>query len=77
MVSEDLINEVPGADGHPGREVTNPETEDFWEAQASSASQFRADGSLIQGLFIAVASHPGGGEEIQAVLSSGGAPRPA
>ena len=76
MVSEDLINEVPGADGHPGREVTDPEAEDFREAQASTASQFGADGSLISRLFIAVASDPGGGEEIQAVLSSSGAPRP-
>lgn len=32
VVSEDLIDEVPGTDGNAGREVTDPESEDFWEA---------------------------------------------
>ena len=74
VVSEDLINEVPGADGHPGREVTNPEAENFWEAQASSPSQFRTDSVPIDGLFIAVAGDPGGGGAIQTVLHGIGAP---
>ena len=74
VVGEDLIDEVPGTDGDPGREVTDPESEDFWEAQASTAGQFGADGVSIDGLFIAVASDPGGGEEIQAVLCGSSSP---
>jgi hypothetical protein len=32
VVGEDLIDEVSGTDGNAGREVTDPESEDFWEA---------------------------------------------
>jgi hypothetical protein len=55
VVVEDLIDEVPGTDGNAGGEVADPESEDFWEAQATTASQFCADGFATDGLFIAVA----------------------
>ena len=74
MVGEDLIDEVLGANGYPGREVTDPESEDFWEAQASASGQFGADGFSMDGLFIAVTSDPGSGEKIQAVQCGSSAP---
>jgi hypothetical protein len=55
VVVEDLIDEVPGTDGNAGGEVADPESEDFWEAQATTAGQFCADGFATDGLFIAVA----------------------
>ena len=75
VVGEDLIDEVPGADGYAGGEVTDPEAEDFWETQASPAGQFGADGLPMDGLLIAVSGDTGGGEEIHPVLCGRVPPR--
>jgi len=68
VVLEDLVNEVLGADGHAGREVADAESEDFWQAQSSTACQFGPYGISVDGLLFAMTGHTAGGEEVQAIF---------